>query len=318
MLRPILFVAIAVFSLPILAQSAESLIQNMGKAFRETNYKGLLTYEHGSQIDSLSLIHAVIEGSEYEKLSTLDGEKVHYIRKGHELSCIHTGDQLLRLGYAMSFNDEVNSYGNRPNINSSYTIKDAGFARIANRDVRQINVVPKDSVRNGFRFFIDTETGLAIKSVVLSPEAKVLERFQFVQLDTDITVSINDFNVAENLTLTHDKKQLNPIITTDESVQLTPSWLPEGFVLSSDDHNHDGVKMLLYSDGFATLSIMFEKAHRNINMLNTDGRARRGSTVAYTRPVNIDGQKYVLTVLGEIPLFTAARIARHVAFRKAG
>ena len=46
-----------------------------------------------------------------------------------------------------------------------------------------------------------------------------------------------------------------------------------------------------------------------------EGRAQQGATVAYTRAINIDSRFYLVTVIGEVPLDTAKRVAASIVLR---
>ena len=304
-----------------LAESAESLVQNMGKAFREHNYRGYLTYEYGSKIESFAVLHAVVDGRELEKISTQAGAASEIVRSGHALHCLHSGNKLLRYGLNSPANMKESALaGGATAVLASYDFLLMGDSRVAGRDVSEVHVVPRDALRNGFKLSIDKQTGLMLKTVILSPEAKVLERFQFVHVDIGVDIDPSEFESVDTLPVrdvTHGEN-LKQVLSVNAGVAATPSWLPSGFVLSEEDHHHNASSLMLYSDGLATVSIVLEKVVANTASLATDGRARRGSMVAYTRPVLVDGEKYVLTVMGEVPLFTAARIARQMKFLRAG
>lgn len=307
------------FSATTIAQTAEMLVKNMGQAFRTHNYQGYLTYEYGSKIESFEVVHVLIDGHEYEKISNLTGSPSDIIRSGHALECLHSGNLLLRHGFSSSQSQaSPRGLALPPPLIASYQFVLKDDNRVAGRDVSEVHVIPRDTLRNGFKLFLDKDTGLMLKTIIMSPEGKVLERFQFVHIEIDPELDLTEFESANQLAVravAHGSERvLKQGLSFNPTVSAKPAWLPSGFVLSEQDHQHEASSMMLYSDGLATVSVLLEKSEAATDALVTDGRARRGSMVAYTRPVLVDGEKFILTVMGELPLFTAARIARHMKF----
>lgn len=322
LLRLAALVALVLAPMAAQAVTAEALVQGMGQAFRGLNYRGYLSYEYGANIESFAVVHAVIDGQEYEKISAQAGAPAEIIRTGHALNCLHSGNQLLRYGLHSPASMHLSSVNAaNDNVHTAYQFVLHGTNRVAGRDVYEVHVSPRDALRNGYKFSIDQATGLMLKSVVVSPEAKVLERFQFIHIAFDTPVNVAEFdsvNAVPVRQVAHGSARVSKqVLSVNNGVMAAPSWLPAGFVLAEEDHHHDAASLMLYSDGLATVSIVMEKATATSAAISTDGRARRGSMVAYTRPVVVDGEKYLLTVMGEVPLFTAARIARHMQFQRA-
>lgn len=75
------------------------------------------------------------------------------------------------------------------------------------------------------------------------------------------------------------------------------------------------MQLSMYTDGFSTLTLVLEPADAEA-ALASDGKARRGATVAYMRQLSVDGQPYLLTVVGEVPLITARKVASNVALKR--
>jgi sigma-E factor negative regulatory protein RseB len=71
----------------------------------------------------------------------------------------------------------------------------------------------------------------------------------------------------------------------------------------------------MYTDGFSTLTLVLEPVPADATMAK-DGKARRGATVAYLRQLSVDGAPYLLTVVGEVPLVTAKKVAQNVVLER--
>ena len=82
-------------------------------------------------------------------------------------------------------------------------------------------------------------------------------------------------------------------------------WLPAGFVRADDAQGAAVGKT--FSDGLARFTVVVEFLPGLA--LAGEGRARRGSTIAYTRALQLAGRPALVTVLGEVPVDTARRLA---------
>ena len=71
----------------------------------------------------------------------------------------------------------------------------------------------------------------------------------------------------------------------------------------------------MYTDGFSTLTLVLEEAAGDAGP-QVDGRARRGATVAYMRHISAAGKNFLLTVVGEVPLITAQKVAHSVVLKR--
>jgi sigma-E factor negative regulatory protein RseB len=305
-----------------LAQSpARTMLDGMSKALRELDYQGVFTYEYGAEMESMRIIHAVRDGVEVERLIYLNGEPREVFRYGHLLECVHPGDQILRLGHTISSGPFANSFlQSVGDIEDYYEITQGGSKRIAGKITNELRIRPKDKYRNGFWFYLDQDSSLLLKSTIISPEGRPLERFQFASVE--ISEEIADSDLISNKAATEDSHQIlaqtmpAAKLATVEGMDLAVTWLPPGFTLAarSETTNIDGsLRLALYTDGLASLSVFIEQPQAaDENVSDSGGRARHGATVAYTHKMIINDKPYDVTVVGEIPLFTAARVARYV------
>jgi hypothetical protein len=87
---------------------------------------------------------------------------------------------------------------------------------------------------------------------------------------------------------------------------LRLAWLPPGFIFSGQQQVRDSTEMLMYTDGLSAFSVFLEPVG---GQLMVEGRAQRGATNAYMGRVARNGQEYRVTVVGEIPIAAAERVA---------
>lgn len=290
--------------------SAQQWLDRMSHSFRELNYRGAFSYQRGDRSRSFRIVHAVIDGEEYERLDYLDGEKRNVVRQGHKLECIHMGHKLIRFGLPKSGNES--QLPQLSAIDQYYQLQLGDSDRLAGRDVVNLTVQPRDAHRYGYRLALDESTALPLRSELIGEDGKVLERFQFVELELDATISKVDFEGAPALV---KAAHGDAVAATSAAVPRYwhLQWVPQGFATvsgfaTSDKHGD----MLTYTDGLAVFSVFLERIDAD-HVSDTEAAARQGATTAFSSDLKLAEHAYRITVVGEIPQHTARMIARSVA-----
>jgi len=189
-------------------------------------------------------------------------------------------------------------------------MKVAGNSRVAGRPAVVVTLTPRDQHRYGIELHLDSETGLPLKSLLLSEKGQLLERFQFTELDT------KELPNDQALQPSGDCKPVDAVKAKAADAQKTQvawrsDWLPPGFALSSaaarkDPQSKNLVTSLMYDDGLARFSVFIEPVS---GAAVTDIRTQLGPTVAVSRRLTTPKGDAMVTVVGEIPIGTAERIA---------
>jgi sigma-E factor negative regulatory protein RseB len=162
---------------------------------------------------------------------------------------------------------------------------------------------------------------LLLKSLTIAPAGKILERFQFTRIEIDVAIEDSELLAAEGSgdhAFHYVLEQSDGASASEGVATAEAGWLPPGFALSARNIDHHGehpVQLSMYTDGFSTLTVVLERAQSNAVSVG-DGKARRGATVAYMRPLAVDGRPYLLTVVGEVPLLTAQKVAQNAAVKR--
>jgi sigma-E factor negative regulatory protein RseB len=272
-------------------------LDKMSHSLRETSYQGVFTYQHGAAVQSMRISHSVAGNIEQEQVTRLTGNGARVRRAEHPLDCIHPGHRLVRIGDLYRRDD------GGCGVAGYYQLQLAGEHRIAGRDAVIINVVPRDIYRYGYQLALDEETGLLLKSQTVAQDGRVLERFQFA----DIAIGEVEQD-GTRVDLLHEAGHSHGA-GRQPALSSTPpwnvAWLPGGFMLTDDiggtSHNKS------FTDGLAIFSVFVEVAPQ----LSEPGAglARQGGTTAYTRGMEVSGRRVLVTVLGEVPVNTARRVA---------
>lgn len=84
--------------------------------------------------------------------------------------------------------------------------------------------------------------------------------------------------------------------------------MPPGFAFAGERRVQQKIDMLMYTDGLASFSVFIEPTDGAI----PEGVAQRGATLAVMNALNYQGKSYRITVVGEIPVATAQKIAQNL------
>ncbi|WP_336353501.1 MucB/RseB C-terminal domain-containing protein [Pseudomonas atacamensis] len=293
------------FIVPAHADEAQDWLTRLGQAEQQQSFHGTFVYERNGSFSTHNIWHRVQNGQVRERLIQLDGSAQEVVRIDGRTQCV-SGTLIAGLG------DSPNAAARAldpKKLKNWYDLAVIGKSRVAGRDAVIVSLTPRDQHRYGFELHLDKKTGLPLKSLLLNDKGQLLERFQFTSLDTDEIPSDKDL-LAEP-----DCKPIN--IASDKAsaaktVQNWRSdWLPPGFELTSSSSHKDAqtktqVSSLMYDDGLARFSVFLEPLN---GATVTDTRTQLGPTVAVSRRLTTPQGEMMVTVVGEIPIGTAERIA---------
>lgn len=296
---------------------AQKWIERMGASARSLDYQGHFIYSRGSHSSSYKIVHILEDSLEKQRLVFLDGNPLEVISDGHSLTCIHPGDTNFRGEHAAEFQAVAKINRSLPAVWEYYQASIAGESRVADRKVTVVKMIPKDHHRYPYVFFIDSESGLMLKMLILDTKGKTLERFQYVSIDyenvskDDLKPQIQNYTVVDHSMMKHeDEMEKSAAAKKEENWRL--SWMPSGFKREKtkmqiwEQKAHDDGEVLMYSDGVSAFSVFVENASKPLQQ----GISRRvGSTSAVSHYLRMGDNYYSVTVVGEVPLMTAKQIA---------
>lgn len=292
-------------ALPVQASEVQDLLGRLVAAERQQSFQGTFIYERNGSFSTHAVWHRVDEGGEVrERLLQLDGPAQEVLKVDGQAQCV-----------SGALADQVSEGQAWParlldteQLSNWYDMRVAGQSRIANRPAVVLLLVPKDQHRYGFELHLDRETGLPLKSLLLNERGQLLERFQFTQLDTSVPVED-----AMQPSSGCRPVRLSPADSMAEG-RWRSDWLPPGFTLNTAQWRRGSsadapVAYLMYGDGLARFSVFIEPLQ---GAAVEDARSQVGPTVAVSRRMSTESGDVMVTVVGEIPLGTAERIALSV------
>jgi sigma-E factor negative regulatory protein RseB len=298
-----LFLLSGWLALPVHAADAQDWLKRLAEAERRQSFQGTFVYERNGSFSTHSVWHRVEEGGSIrERLLQLDGPAQEVLKVDGQTRCV-SGALADQVG------DDAQAWPARhldaEQLGNWYDIRVAGQSRIAGRNAVVLVLAPKDQHRYGFELHLDQETGLPLKSLLLNEKGQLLERFQFTQLQT----------ATPEAGALQPSSRCRPVRfrSVDQVAEGSwrSDWLPPGFTLNAaqlrrSPASDEAVACLMYGDGLARFSVFLEPLQ---GAVVEDARSQLGPTVAVSRRMATEAGDVMVTVVGEIPLGTAERIA---------
>ncbi|TBU95602.1 MucB/RseB C-terminal domain-containing protein [Phytopseudomonas dryadis] len=288
---------------PAMAADAQAWLQRLGNAERNQSFQGTFVYERNGNFSTHSIWRQVEpSGGVRERLLQLDGAPQEILRVDGQAQCV-SGSLSEQVADTQAWPaHELNAQ----QLAEWYELRVIGESRVAGRSAVVLGLSPRDQHRYGVELHLDRDTGLPLKSLLVNDKGVLLERFQFTQLDT---------TQAPSAAVLQPTADCNPIrLVKSERAQPEPwrsDWIPPGFTLSAVTQRRspasaDTVDCLIYDDGLARFSVFLEPLH---DAAVADARSQLGPTVAVSRRLSTAEGDVMVTVVGEIPLGTAERVA---------
>lgn len=287
-------------SMPALAVEAEDWMQRLAKAEKQQSYAGTFVYERNGSFSSHGVWQQVEGDTVRERLLQLDGAPVEVLLVNGEVRC--ASRQLAHVNESPRLRKQAFDV---ESLAQWYEFRLIGDSRVAGRSTVAISVRPKDQHRYGFELHLDSQTALPLKSLLLGESGQLLERFQYTgfTLDGVSAADLEPSKGCEAVSVSQRPESLEPTWHSD--------WLPPGFQLLDSSvrqspASEESVIWLTYGDGLARFSVFLEPLR---NVVVEDARSQMGPTVAVSKRATTAAGDMMVTVVGEIPLGTAERVA---------
>ena len=294
-------------------------LERMPVAARTLNYDGVFVYRHAGGMETIRVIHRVVDGNEQERLTSLDGDRREVLRGPDRVTCIWSGNKSVLvdesrrrglLGSALFQADD--------RLRQQYRLEMGGQARIAGRAARELRVAPVDEFRYGYRLWLDVGSALLLKAQLLDEKAAVLEELLFtrIELPEEIPDNVLEPEVASEGFDRHTTA--GPAAPAPAPKTAPPhwavGWVPPGFHETGYSREplaggQTPVDHLVFSDGLAAFSVYVERVTGDRKPF--EGLSQMGALTAYGKRLG----EFQLTVVGDVPRVTVDRVGRSVQRR---
>ena len=277
--------------------SNQELLGRVAEVGRSLSYEGVFTYEHGGVMKAVKVNQQADNSGFVQQLLYLNGPRREIIRGD---VCPFSQEESNLPALMGSGSERVTG------LQPHYNIVRRGEDRVADRSIVVLQLVPKDLYRYGYVLGIDQQTGMLLQSLLISANNRVLERFQFIEFNP-----LPTSHQQEQLVQV-DKKECASSLSQKQAINWRAEWLPAGFKLVNQGVDDEGFQVAVYSDGLSVFSIFVD---RDNGEQFPDMQAQRGATIVQLHKVPVGNRLYAVSVVGEIPLECAQRIASQIHFQ---
>jgi len=299
---------------PVAAEStARDWLERMTRSLASLHYDGLFIHTAGSQSESMRIVHRTVDGRSVERLVSLDGSGREIVRTPEEVH-FYLPDRRVVLVEPRSDDGSLLKAlpAPGPQLDALYTLATSPGSRLLRRDVQILDIRPRDAYRYGYRMWLDVDTAMPLRTMVLDHAGRPVEVINFTQIDMPrhIDAKATEASMdASGFKWVRDARR--PQMAPPATVAWRPKRLPPGFrLVTSRMQVVPGVAFpvqhLIFSDGFASISVFIEPprpAGPTPPESSSVGSANAFSTVVHGR---------VVTAVGEVPLETVRDVARSV------
>lgn len=305
---------------PVLAwaapESARDWFVRMQKALAGQSYSGVVVYEHGGQPLAYRLI---VANDGFALLTALSGATREIVRGPHVvIRLMGNGSSMVIHGGAMPLPFPPATRTSLGRLSAYYEMQLAGWDRIAGEKARIIALIPRDQWRYGYRLWIGQDSGLPLRSELISNDGNLLQQAFFTQLQLISEARAKSDIGANRLALVARSEKatqhnaLGPC-PSGETEALDSKTLPPGFsrvrtVCERPPAVPQPVTHFLVSDGLTTISV-FVTPHRDYRSTLVGSTA-----LGPVHAVGIVQSGFAVTVLGDAPFPTISHIAHSVTF----
>lgn len=289
--------------------SAQQWLQQMVVASRSSDYELIFLRPYQASFEAWRYRHALINRQPAAQLLILEGPPTELRLQGNNVSYFgqaqapfsrqaHTIGEVLPRVMQADFK----------RLRAYYDFTLLSAARIADRDCQVIHLIPQDTHRYGYLVWLDRQSKLLLRADLLAPSGQQAEQFRVVALSQGVSIQR-----ALQRTVINRRTSL-PVVTTPQQSAITawqPGWLPPGFELMFSGQRSlpsraEPVDSQLYSDGLLTLALYVHATVSEVPAEPLVFQDRHGTVYSEVR----SGRE--ITVVGEIPLSSARRMAQQV------
>jgi sigma-E factor negative regulatory protein RseB len=289
--------------------SALSWLERLARQTANLNYEvSFVLNIPGKDAQPFLWRHAKMgEDTQIEQLSLLNGPGFENIRVNNVVSVFQPGyPPFSMFGTAIDGPIPDALLHDPQKLQQSYQFLLVGRNRISGRSAQQIRITSIDKTRYGYHLWLDEETGMLLKLNMHALDGKLLQQIQVTQLRIDDRVA-EVFSQLQKDNLPRVIDVINPPLRKHD---WRVAFLPIGMEQVKQDTHQLAItgqvaEYSLFSDGLVNVSVYIQSA---TGVFQEDVNLTNASNTVHSRT---DG-KVQVTVVGDIPLVTAQRMAKSI------
>ncbi|AKS42444.1 MucB/RseB C-terminal domain-containing protein [Wenzhouxiangella marina] len=294
--------------------SIDHWLDRMARAVETLDYRGTLVHWRGDRVDTLKIIHRADADGVRERLYSLSGPPREILRQGDQVRCLLAGDQPLvvqsQLTARLMPNLPLSRLGT---LEQAYDMRLGERERVAGLQTRIIEIRPNDRYRYGHRFWLEEQTGMLLRSALLSASGQPIQQLAFVDIELGARISDAELEPEIEPEVVMETRMVMNLPAVDSSELGEAAWMPRRvpshfrLARKARGQSADGepFEHLLFSDGLASFSVYVEEGMQGY----TGSRLESiGSVHIFTGLT--DGRQ--ITVVGEVPVATLEYVGRSI------
>lgn len=302
------------------ADDARAWIQRMNTALSTRNYDGVFALQVGGRREVLRIIHRIGDGRMTERLVSTDGSGREFVRNGSEWVAYFPDRRVAMVETRnRSYGFITTLRGLSEESDRYYAISTSGTQRLQGHVTQMITVEPRDALRYGYRFWIDQQTAMPIKTQLVSRSGEVIEEIAFISLSLPDRIPDEllktDVDARGFRWMRRDEPEGSPL-----KMAFAPQAerLPAGFRMrvfdGADAASRAAARTrFIVSDGIAWVSVFVEPSDSRPRVTRHAGARADGVVVMGPSSAYVDHREgYRVTVVGEVPPQTVRAIAEAV------
>ena len=286
------------------AGQAADLVRSMSKAMQSLTYQGTFVHMINGNVETMRILHARNERGELERMTSLNGEAREVFRNNKTVTCIWPGsksvvvskskprDLIPRVDHSLVESEYYRMVMDKPD-------------RVAGRDTHVVHVAPTDGNRYGYRFWIDQESSMLLRMMLLDENDNGLEQLMFTDIEypESIDPSLFQATATDDTYSWQEPKPGDALPATTPKRVVNFSELPKGYRKIAETYDAmpmgDGpMSHVTLSDGMASVSVYVEYMSADKHDTGSSGISRMGAINAY----GLGLEKAFITVVGEVPV----------------
>jgi len=294
-------------------EEARQWLERMTEALASRNYDGLFTHSTGRQSETMRIVHCVVDGRSIERLVSLDGSGREIVRTPEEVHFYMPDRRVVLVEPRSDDGSLIKALPvPGPQLEALYELGLRKGHKLLGREVRVVDIRPRDAYRYGYRLWLAEDTAMPLRSVVTDPEGRPVELIHFTRLEMVERIDPRELEPAVDATgfqWVRQGRRAEPRVSVSG---WRPQKMPPGFrLVASRLQVVTGVPMpvqhLIFSDGFASVSVFIEPGPAK-------GPAPPESTsVGSSNAYSTQVRGHVVTAIGEVPAATVREIASSIA-----
>jgi len=290
---------------PLAANEAAAWLQRMSDASRRVAYEGVFVVQHGSGMQTLSIVNRPAGTTKESRLAAMDGIQ-------REVRCTQSGSiSRVTQGGQVKMEKRLNSRHfpdllppNAAALANWYGVKLGELARVAGLECRQVEILPKDAYRWGYVLCAEKDSGLPLKAVMVNEGGLPLMQYAFAEIRIGGTAKVEAQSRLDAWSMPTLPASMRPIGIETVSVKNLPPGFSRITAVKRRLPNKAGeVEHWVFSDGLTHISLFLEPAAHPIESIR--GQSKQGMINMVTRQVG----PLQATILGDAPWAAIEAIA---------